>query len=74
MNNQVWRSPKCKTPRKNTIRKLASPLVIAGLMAAGQFQLIPQAIAAGTAAGIVIRNTATATYQDPDGENLRGCL
>ncbi len=70
MNNQFWRSPKHKAPRKNTVRKLASPLVIAGLMAAGQFQLIPQAIAAGTAATTEIRNTATATYQDPDGENL----
>ncbi|WP_099239120.1 hypothetical protein [Synechococcus sp. BDU 130192] len=40
-------------------------MVIAGLMAAGQFQLIPQAIAA-TAAGTTIRNTATATYQDPN--------
>ncbi|WP_339374406.1 beta strand repeat-containing protein [Picosynechococcus sp. PCC 8807] len=65
MNNQVWRSPKCKTPRKNTIRKLASPLVIAGLMAAGQFQLIPQAIAIGTAADTDIINKATATYNDP---------
>ncbi|WP_152550984.1 hypothetical protein [Picosynechococcus sp. NKBG042902] len=70
MNNQVWRSPKCKTPRKNTIRKLASPLVIAGLMAAGQFQLIPQAIAVGTAAGTTINNTATATFNDPSGNSL----
>ncbi|ANV84858.1 hypothetical protein AWQ21_10995 [Picosynechococcus sp. PCC 7003] len=49
------------------IRKLASPLVIAGLMVTGNFQLIPQALAVGTAAGTTINNTATATYEDPAG-------
>lgn len=34
-------------------------------MAAGQFQLIPQAIAIGTAADTDIINKATATYNDP---------
>ncbi|BAW97864.1 hypothetical protein NIES970_28270 (plasmid) [[Synechococcus] sp. NIES-970] len=69
LKSQSRRSPK-KLPQRTLIHKLASPLVISGLMAAGNFQLIPQALAAGTAANTQIRNTATATYEDPNGVEL----
>ena len=70
MKNRFRRSPKNKTPNQSFVRKLASPFVITGLMAAGQFQLIPQAIALGTSGGTTITNRATATYEDPEGNEI----
>jgi hypothetical protein len=47
--------------------KYSRSLVATLLMSGGLLQLAPLALAAGTAAGQPIENTATATYEDPTG-------
>jgi hypothetical protein len=47
--------------------KYSRSLVATLLMSGGLLQLAPLALAAGTAAGQPIENTATATYEDPSG-------
>ncbi|MGB2925533.1 MAG: hypothetical protein WBB82_09545 [Limnothrix sp.] len=59
---------KRRSPQTN--KKIISTLVTSGLLVAGQFQLLPHVFALGTDAGETIRNTATATYDDPAGNNL----
>ncbi|MBW4622810.1 MAG: hypothetical protein KME17_26060 [Cyanosarcina radialis HA8281-LM2] len=46
------------------------PLVAAALIVGGTLQLAAPALADGTAAGTTISNTATATYDDPDGNTI----
>lgn len=46
------------------------PVIAVGLVTGGLFQMALPALALGTAAGAIIRNTATATYQDEDGNNF----
>ncbi|WP_084176475.1 hypothetical protein [[Limnothrix rosea] IAM M-220] len=47
-----------------------SPFLVAGLLVTGNFHFIPQVLALGTAAGTPINNRATATYEDPDGNEI----
>ncbi|MDJ0676985.1 MAG: hypothetical protein QNJ36_16655 [Calothrix sp. MO_167.B42] len=44
-------------------------LVATAFITTGMFQLVAPALAQGTAAGTEIKNTATATYQDPNNPN-----
>jgi len=52
--------------RSKLIAKLVRPLISAGLIFGGLFQMVAPVLAAGTAAGSIINNTATATYVDPN--------
>ncbi len=53
---------------KNASRLYRS-LVATAFITTGMFQLVAPALADGTAAGTQIKNTATATYQDPNNPN-----
>ena len=52
--------------RSKLIAKLVRPLISAGLIFGGLFQMVAPVLALGTAAGININNTATATFEDPN--------
>ncbi len=56
--------------RSKLIAKLVRPLISAGLIFGGLFQMVSPVLALGTAAGVDITNTATATYEDPSGTVL----
>lgn len=49
--------------------KYYRPLLAAALLLSGSFQFVLPVLAAGTAAGRDISNTATATYKDPNNPN-----
>ena len=49
--------------RSKLIAKLVRPLISAGLIFGGLFQMVAPVLALGTAAGVDITNTATATYE-----------
>jgi hypothetical protein len=55
---------------KNRFNPFYRPLAIAALMSAGILQPLLPVFAAGTSAGSVISNTATASYTDPNGQVL----
>ncbi len=57
------------TPESTAGKMGLKPLAIAALIAGGAFQPILPVLAQATA-GDIIRNTATATYQDSQGNNL----
>jgi hypothetical protein len=60
-----------KSKRSRLIAKLVRPLISAGLIAGGLFQMAAPVLALGTAANTNIENRATATYTDPaSGANL----
>ncbi|MBW4423036.1 MAG: hypothetical protein KME50_00845 [Nostoc desertorum CM1-VF14] len=54
----------------NNQRKCYRSLIAAGLLCNSLFQFVAPVLAEGTAAGEVISNTATATYQDGNGQTL----
>lgn len=55
-----------KTTRKNIYRQIVTTALLIG----GTFNLIAPVMAAGTKPGTAISNTATATYEDPNGTQL----
>ena len=60
-----------KTKKQKTFRWQAhKPLLAAVFAAAGFFHMVGAVVAAGTAAGTDITNTATATYDDGNGTNI----
>lgn len=55
--------------RSKLIAKLVRPLISAGLIFGGLFQMVAPVLAAGTQAGTNIENRASATYTDPATNN-----
>jgi len=60
-----------KTQKQKTFRWQAhKPLLAAAFAVAGFFHMVGAVVAAGTAAGTDITNTATATYEDDNGTSI----
>lgn len=60
-----------KTQKQTIFRWQAyKPLLAAAFAVAGVFNMVGAVVAAGTTAGTAITNTATATYNDGNGNNI----
>ncbi|MBE9064393.1 hypothetical protein [cf. Phormidesmis sp. LEGE 11477] len=59
------------TQKRKTLRqRVQKPVLAATLAAAGVFNMMSAVLAEGAAAGETISNTATATYEDDDGDTI----